>query len=121
VTDRQDVRKSTQGWQYSRVPLGQAAESSRYRALHHPHLRLSVTRRQSASGSRALCEHRTISGTCASHALAHVYARRPVEGISRSEQSVDEGCIEHWLYRRNVARRRLCDVCLSADGEGFRG
>jgi len=40
----QDIRQSAEGGQHSRAALGEAAESPRARALHHPHLRLSATR-----------------------------------------------------------------------------
>jgi hypothetical protein len=44
TADRQDIRESIEGGQYSRAALGKAAGAPWARPLHHPHIRLSGAR-----------------------------------------------------------------------------
>ena len=57
----------------------------------------------------------------APHALAHVHARRLLEGIGRQQHQVGRRCREDQRHRRSDARARLHDLRLPADGHGRAG
>ena len=83
AADGQDVRESARGGRDPRGALGEAAESSGPRALHHPRLRRAGARAAGARGRAALRDDRAVGRARAAHAVAHLHARRHVEGVGR--------------------------------------
>ena len=68
-----------------------------------------------------LRRHRPGRSARAPHAVAHLHARRPVEGVGRHQHQVGGGGGEDRRSRRSAARPRLPDLCLPADGAGRAG
>ena len=93
--DRQDLRQPAQGCGDAGADLQAPAAASRRRALPDPPLRLPADRREGARRREAIREDRAGGAARAAHAVAHLHARRLLEGFDRVQ-----------LGRRRVSRRR---------------
>ena len=82
---RQDLRQPAQGRGDPGADRKTPAAASRRGALPDPSLRLSADRRERPRCRPALCQDRAGRGACPAHAVAHLHARRLLEGIDRVE------------------------------------
>ena len=103
VADRQDLRASTAGGRHPRAAVQADAEHPGHRALHHSRLRRAAARRQGARRRAPLRVARAGDAARAAHAVAHLHARRLVEGIDRDQQAVGRS-----RARRPTAPAKSC-------------
>ena len=83
-------------------------------ALPDPPLRLSADRRERPRCCAALRQDRAGRGACPAHAVAHLHARRLLEGLDRLERRIG-ACREGGQGGpRSAARHGLPGLCLSA-------
>ena len=121
VADRQDLRAQSAGGRNARADDQADAEAPRHRALHHSRLRRAGAGAEGAARRAQLRRHRARRAARAPHAVAHVHARRLLEGIRRQQRQVGRHRREDQWHRRGDARARLHDLCLPADGHGHAG
>ena len=85
---RQDVCAAAESGGDSGAAVQGTSDASRSRALHHSRLRSSSARREGAGRGAPLCVAGTGRPARAPHAVAHVHARRALEGIDRDQSPV---------------------------------
>ena len=86
--DGQDVCEERAGGRHPRAAVPADAHAPGPGALHHPRLRRAAARRQSARRRAQVRVARAGDPARTAHAVAHLYARRIVEGIDRDQQAV---------------------------------
>ena len=82
------VREPEEGGGDSERHPAARAEASRHRALHDPLVRLSRARLGRSPGRAGVFEDRPVLAARAPHALAHLHAARPLDGVDRLEPRV---------------------------------
>ncbi len=89
--DGQDLRGAAPGRRDSRAAVAAVSRSSRPAALHHSRLRPSAAGREGAGRRAPLREDRAVGAARAPHAVAHLHARRLLEGVGRDQHRVGAG------------------------------
>ena len=92
-----------------------AARSPRRRALHHPRLRRPAARAEGARRRTALRGNRPLGAPRASHAVAHVHARRRLAGVDRLQPPIGRSRAPRARRKRRDARDGLSRVRVPAD------
>ena len=87
-------------------------------ALSDPPLRLPADRREGARCGQALCRDRAGGAARAAHAVAHLHARRLLEGVDRLQHRVGESRQGRQGRERSTARPGLHGLRLSAARAG---
>ena len=118
---RQDLRQPAQGRGDPGADREAPAAASGRRALPDPSLRLSADRREGPRGGAALRQDRARRAARSAHALAHLHARRLLEGVDRVQPRVGAVAKEVERLPRPAARDGLPGLCLSAARSGREG
>ena len=118
---RQDLRQPAQGCGAARADLQEQAAASRRRALPDPSLRLSGDRRERPCRGQALRHDRGGRPARPAHAVAHLHARRLLEGIDQVERRVGARRQARRRDARPGARHGLHGLCPPATRAGQEG
>ena len=111
LAQRQDLCQPAQGCRHPGADLQAPAAASRRRPLSDPPLRLPADRRERARRGQALCRDRAGGAARPAHAVAHLHARRLLEGIDR---------VQHRLGARGEGRQGVHDQLHAMDYHGLR-
>ena len=118
---RQDLRQPAQGRGDPGADREAPAAASRRRALSDPSLRLSADRRERARCGRRYAKIAPGRRPRAAHAVAHLHARRLLEGVDRVEHRSRARREGGQGFPRPAARHGLPGLCLSAARAGREG
>ncbi len=87
VSQRQDLCEPAQGGRHPGADLQASAAPSRRRPLSDPPVRLSAHRGQRARRGQAVCRDRAGGAARPAHAVTHLHARGPLEGVDRHQRA----------------------------------